>query len=158
VRRGRDAASRGESGVVVATGLMRYRLDPGKAAEVGVEDAALEGEVGEFACALDADEAGGLEFADVVRERGGADFVDGVQAGAGHGRGAGANFLEDPHAARLSQSAGDEGKPAIGEAGGLGDGHEIMIRPGGGKCSGEEMGPAGVEPATFALRGRGSAD
>jgi hypothetical protein len=84
-----------------------------------VEDVALQGEVGVFALALDADEARVFEFLHVMGESGGADGLRFCDAAAGCGALAAADFGEDFVAARLGQGLRNEGELAIGEADGF---------------------------------------
>ena len=60
----RGASQRGPQGVAFEGGEGRGQ---------GVKDAGAEAHVVELAFAADGDEAGGLQFLDVVRERGGGD-------------------------------------------------------------------------------------
>ena len=93
----------------------RGRSEVGETVEVGAEDVALQNEVGEFALAFDADEAGVFQLFHVVGEGGGADGLGLVEAGAGRGALASADFGEDLVAAGCGERAGDEGELAVGE-------------------------------------------
>jgi hypothetical protein len=92
------------------------RSETGEAVEVGAEDVALQDEVGEFALALDADEAGIFQLFHVVGEGGGADGLGFVEAGAGRGAVASADLGEDFVAAGCGQGAGDERELAVGNS------------------------------------------
>lgn len=80
-----------------------------------MEDIALEGEVGEFAAALNADETGGFEFLHMVGERGGADGLRLGNATTGRGALAASDLGEDFIAARFGERLGDEGELLVGE-------------------------------------------
>jgi len=104
----------------------------GEAVEVGAEDVALQDEVGESSLAFDADEAGIFQLFHVVGEGGGADGLGFVQAGAGRGAVAAADFRENLVAAGCGQGARDEGELAIGNS--------VLLRGGCGS-SGRDFGP-----------------
>jgi hypothetical protein len=108
------------------------RSETGEAVEVGAEDVALQDEVGEFALALDADEAGVFQLFHVVGEGGGADGLGFVEAGAGRGAVASADLGEDFVAAGCGQGAGDERELAVGNS--------VLLRGGCGP-SGRDFGP-----------------
>jgi hypothetical protein len=91
----------------------------GEAVEIGAEDVALEGEVGELALPFDADETGVLEFFHVVGKGGGADGLGFAETGTGRGALAAADLGEDVVAARCCEGAGDERELAVGEVGPL---------------------------------------
>ena len=94
-------------------------LKTGEAVEVGAEDVALEGEVGELSLALDADEAGVLELLHVMGESGGADGLGFAEAGAGRGALAAADLGKDLVASGRGKGFGDEGELAVGNLGPL---------------------------------------
>ena len=94
-------------------------LKTGEAVEVGAEDVALEGEVGELSLALDADEAGVLELLHVMGESGGADGLGFAEAGAGRGALAAADLGKDLVASGCGKGFGDEGELAVGHLGPL---------------------------------------
>jgi hypothetical protein len=76
---------------------------------------ALQHQVHELAVAQDLDETGGLEFLDVVRQRGGADVLRRMEHAAGN-RGLGrADLLEDLQATRFGKGARDARELALGE-------------------------------------------
>jgi hypothetical protein len=91
-------------------------LQAGETVEIGVEDIALQDEVGELALPFDADETGGCEFLHVVGEGGGADGLRFRDAGTGRGAVATADLGEDFIAARRRERTGDEGELPVGEA------------------------------------------
>jgi hypothetical protein len=113
---------------------MEGRSEVGEAVEVGAEDVALEDKVGEFALALDADEAGVFQLLYVVGEGGGADGLGFVEAGAGGGALAAADLGEDLVAAGGGERAGDERELAVGNTG--------LLRGDGGPFGGD-FGPPG---------------
>jgi hypothetical protein len=88
-------------------------LKTGEAIEIGAEDVALQGEVGELALALDADEAGVFELLHVMGESGGADGLGFAEAGAWRGALATADLGKNLVAAGCSESLGDKGELAV---------------------------------------------
>ena len=92
-------------------------LDAGEAVEIGAENVALQGEVGEFTLALDADEAGACEFLHVMGEGGGADGLGFAEACTRRGALAASDLGEDFITARRGESTGDEGELTIGDCG-----------------------------------------
>jgi hypothetical protein len=92
------------------------RSETGEAIEVGAEDVALQGEIGEFSLALDANEAGGFEFFHVMGEGGGADGLGFAEAGAGRSALAAADLGEDLVATGSGEGFRDEGELAVGDA------------------------------------------
>ena len=92
------------------------RSETGEAIEVGAEDVALEGEVGELSLALDANKAGGFEFFHVVGEGGCADGLGFAERGAGRSALAAADLSEDLVATGSGEGFRDEGELAVGNA------------------------------------------
>jgi hypothetical protein len=92
------------------------RSETGEAIEVGAEDVALEGEVGEFSLALDANQAGGFEFFHVMGERRRADGLGFAERGAGGGALAAADLGKDLVATGSGEGFRDEGELAVGNA------------------------------------------
>jgi hypothetical protein len=123
----------------------RGRSEVGETVEVGAEDIALQDEVGEFALALDADEAGIFQLFHVVGEGGGADGLGFVEAGAGRGAVAAADLGEDLVAAGCGQGTGDERELAVGNS--------VLLRGGCGP-SGRNFGP--LRPDSGSLRHAGA--
>ena len=76
--------------------------------QVGVQDVALEGKVGEFAFATDGDQAGGLKLFHMVGERGGADGLAPAYLDAGYAIFPGADLLQDFVASRIGQGLRDQ--------------------------------------------------
>jgi hypothetical protein len=91
--------------------------EAGEAVEIGAEHVALEDEIGEFALALDTNEAGVFEFLHVVGEGRGTDGLTFAEAGAGSGALIAADLGEDLITAGRGEGAGDEGELAVGYSG-----------------------------------------
>ena len=94
------------------------RSDTGEAVEIGAKNVALQGKVGEFATALDADEAGVLEFFHVVGERGGADGLRLGDAATGRGAVAAADLGKNFVAAGLGEGLGNQSELLVREVAG----------------------------------------
>jgi hypothetical protein len=108
-------------------GLAGPLSDLAEAVEVGAQDVALEGEVHELPLARGLDEAGGLQLLDVVREGRGAHLLGLVESAARGDAVAGADLLEDLHAARLGQGARDARELPVGENVVVGGRHESKL-------------------------------
>jgi hypothetical protein len=106
--------------------ILLESLKTGEAVEIGAEDVALEGEVGEFSLTLDMDEAGVCEFLHVVGQGGGADGLRLGDAGTGRGAVAAADLREDFITAWRGEGTGDEGELTIGDCGLLRSGASFL--------------------------------
>src|SRR5258708_40335811 len=83
--------------------------------EISAQYPALQDKVCELAFAEDLDQAGGLEFLDVVRQCRGADVLALVQAAARRRGVVFADFPEDLNATRLGERAGNARELALGQ-------------------------------------------
>src|SRR5258708_13437994 len=99
---------------------IRKDLDLRELFQVGAKDVALQDEIGELALADDLDQTGCFQLFYVMGECRGAYTVEFVQLSARRSSAARADFFEDLDASRLSQSAGDPRKLAIGKPGAVG--------------------------------------
>ena len=104
-----------------------FGLDRRQAVEIGAQHVALEHEVGELALAHDLDQAGRLQFLEVVRDSGRADPHALVQRAARHRAVAGADPFEHLIAARLRQRTRDALELLVGEGGLLRGWHEGKV-------------------------------
>src|SRR3954452_21110908 len=84
------------------------RLNRREVFQVGVQDFALEGEVGELALPRDGDEARGFQFLKVMGEGCGGDGLALAKVGAGGSLLAGSDLLQDLVTARIGKRLGDE--------------------------------------------------
>jgi|SRR5579871_5413955 len=75
--------------------------------QVGFEDITLDLEMGKFALAGDVDEAGGLQFFQVVGESGGCNGLAFAYIGAANAFRLGADLAQDFMPARIRQGFGD---------------------------------------------------
>ena len=88
-------------------------LNCGEVVEVGLEDIALQCEVGELALAGDLDEACRLQFFHMMRDRGGADGLSRADVGAGYTVASG-DLLEYLVAARVGEGTRNQGELPVG--------------------------------------------
>src|SRR5437016_762848 len=98
-------------------------LDFRQPIEIGAQNRALEDEVCELAFADDLDQAGGLELLDVMGEGRGADALALVHGLAWSRIVVRPDLLEDPHAPRLGERAGNARERALGQRREAGSGH-----------------------------------
>jgi hypothetical protein len=84
-------------------------LNCGEVVEVGLEDIALQCEVGELALAGDLDEARRLQFFHMMRDGGGADGLSRADVGAGYTVASG-DLLEYLVAARVGEGTRNQGE------------------------------------------------
>ena len=88
-------------------------LNCGEVVEVGLEDIALQCEVGELALAGDLDEARRLQFFHMMRDGGGADGLSRADVGAGYPV-ASVDLLEYLVAARVGEGTRNQGELPVG--------------------------------------------
>jgi hypothetical protein len=106
-------------------------VEVGEDGDDAFEDAGAEGEEVEFTLAADVDEAGGFEFLDVVRERGGRDGQGGAGLGAAQWTASLGDALEQLKAARIGQGFEDRGAARGGETERFGGCSWLFLHGGG---------------------------
>jgi hypothetical protein len=92
-----------------------FRLDLREIVQIGLENFALQGQVGELAFALDRNQAGYFQFLDVMGESGSAHGLAFADIGAGGGAAFCADLFEDFQTARVCQGFGNQMELTFGK-------------------------------------------
>ena len=100
-------------------------LNFGEMVQVGLQDIALQCEVGELALAGDLDETCRLQFFNVVRKRGGANGLSRADIGAGCAVTSG-DLFEYLVAPRVGESPRNQGELPVGQSNSFCDSHSLQ--------------------------------